>query len=52
MNTEPSHVLKSIGIAPEYVNGSIRLSMDETFTMRKADYVINSVSQIVSGLKE
>ncbi len=52
MNMEPSHVMKAIGISSEYVNGTIRISMDETFNMRKADYVINVISQIVRDLKE
>lgn len=52
MNTDVSHVLKAIGVDSEYINGTIRLSMDESINRKKADYVVNVIARIISELKE
>ena len=51
INTDTSHVLKAIGVDKQYVNGTIRLSMDETFTMKKADYVTDVIGKIIYKIR-
>lgn len=52
INPEPSHVLKEIKVNPEYINGTIRISMDESFNTRKAEYVIEVLKRIVKKIRE
>ena len=48
---EPSHVLLAIGRPHEIAHGSLRLSIDEHFTAADADYIIDSVKDVVALLR-
>ncbi len=48
---DPSHVLLAIGRPHEVAHGSLRLSMDETLTDADADYVIQTVKDVVAYLR-
>ncbi len=46
-STEPSHVLKAIGLSEEYQRGSLRLTLSEHNTEEEILYTAKTVSQIV-----
>ena len=48
---DPSHVLLAIGVSHEHANGSLRLSLCEENTMEEADYVVDSLVEIVAKLR-
>jgi len=48
---DPSHVLLAIGVSHEHANGSVRLSLCEENTMEEADYVVDSLVEIVGRLR-
>lgn len=48
---DPSHVLLSIGRIHDVAHGSLRLSIGEDTTLEEADYIIESVKEIVSHLR-
>ncbi len=48
---DPSHVLLALGRPHEVAHGSLRLSMDETLTDADADYVIQTVKDVVAYLR-
>ena len=48
---DPSHVLLAIGVSHEHANGSVRLSLSDENTMEEADYVVDSLVEIVSRLR-
>ena len=48
---DPSHVLLSIGRIHDVAHGSLRLSIGEEITIEEADYIINSVKEIVAHLR-
>ena len=48
---DPSHVLLAIGLPHEIAHGSLRLSLSEENTMEEADYVVDSLVEIVSRLR-
>jgi len=48
----PSHVLRSMGIAHTFVQGSIRFSLSRYNTDADVDYVIEHIPQIVERLRE
>lgn len=48
---DPSHVLLAIGRVHDVAHGSLRLSIGEDFTMEEADYIIESVKQVVEHLR-
>ena len=49
---DPSHVLLAIGVSHEHANGSLRLSLCEENTMEEADYVVDSLVEIVARLRD
>ena len=49
---DPSHVLLAIGVSHEHANGSVRLSLCEENTMEEADYVVDSLVEIVKRLRD
>jgi len=51
-STEPSHVLTAIGVAPLLAEGAIRFSLGRTNTSEEIDYVIDSVAEAVTRLRE
>ena len=52
IKSEPSHVLLSMGIAPEIAQGSIRISMGRGNTKEEVDYFLEVLSPIVKRLRE
>ena len=48
---DPSHVLLAIGVSHERANGSVRLSLCEENTLAEADYVVDSLVEIVGRLR-
>ena len=48
---DPSHVLLAIGLPHEIAHGSLRLSLCEENTMQEADYVVDSLVEIVARLR-
>ncbi len=52
-STEPSHVLKAIGLAPEEgLHGSLRFSLGRENTEDEVDYVIEKLKNTVKTLRE
>ena len=48
---DPSHVLLAIGRIHDVAHGSLRLSIGEDITIEEADYIIDSVREIVAYLR-
>lgn len=48
---DPSHVLLAIGRVHDVAHGSLRLSIGEDITDEDADYIINSVKEVVEYLR-
>ena len=48
---DPSHVLLAIGRVHDVAHGSLRLSLSDDVTFEEADYIIESVKEIVSYLR-
>ena len=49
---DPSHVLRAIGLPHEIAHGSLRLTLGEETTKEDNGYVIDTLKEIVSGLRE
>ena len=49
--SEPSHVLTAIGTPPEYVKGSLRLSLSDKLSDEDIEYLIASVKASVEKLR-
>ncbi len=50
-DSEPSHVLKSINVPEEYINGSVRFTMDRSITYHQADYVVDILKQSIYNIR-
>lgn len=48
---EPSHVLLAIGRPYEIANGSLRLSFSEEVTEEEIDYMVQSIKEVVTYLR-
>jgi len=48
---DPSHVLLAIGRPHEVAHGSLRLSLSEDITEEEVDYIIKSVEEVVTYLR-
>ena len=48
---EPSHVLLSLGLAPEIAQGSLRISLDISNTEEEIDYMLEVIPQVVEQLR-
>ena len=48
---DPSHVLLAIGRIHDVAHGSLRLSISEDITIEEADYIIESVKEVVAYLR-
>lgn len=48
---DPSHVLMAIGLPHEIAHGSLRLTLGEQNTEEDVDYLIESVTKVVDGLR-
>jgi cysteine desulfurase len=49
---EPSHVLRAIGLPPEYCHGSLRMTLGKQNTEEEIDYVIEVLPRVVEKLRE
>ena len=49
---DPSHVLLAIGRPHEVAHGSLRLSLSDDVTTEEIDYIIKSVKEVVTYLRE
>ena len=52
IHAEPSHVLKALKLGDDYINGAIRISMDESMNMRKAEWIIDVIVKIIKKIKK
>ncbi|MDD6279265.1 MAG: cysteine desulfurase NifS [Oscillospiraceae bacterium] len=48
---DPSHVLLALGLKHEVAHGSLRLSIDESFTDEDIDYILETVPNVVNRLR-
>lgn len=48
---DPSHVLLAIGLPHEIAHGSLRLTLSEETTKEEVDYVVESIKEIVTKLR-
>ncbi len=48
---DPSHVLLAIGLKHEQAHGSLRTSFSEENTLDDVDYIVNSIKEVVEGLR-
>jgi cysteine desulfurase len=48
---DPSHVLLAIGLPHEIAHGSLRLTLNHENTIDEMDYVVDSLKDIVAGLR-
>ena len=48
---DPSHVLLAIGRVHDVAHGSLRLSIGEDITEKDADYIVDSVKEVVGYLR-
>ena len=46
-SSEPSHVLTAIGVAPEYLPGSLRITFGEENTKEEVGYLIDNLKEII-----
>ena len=44
----PSHVLTAIGLEPEYLQGSLRLTFGDENTKEDIDFFVNALNEILS----
>lgn len=44
---EPSHVLTAIGLEPEYLQGSLRITLGDDNTKQDIDYLVNYLTNII-----
>lgn len=50
-STEPSHVLKAIGVPEEYANGTLRISFGKYTTKKDIDFLISKIKEKVDFIK-
>lgn len=48
---EPSHVLTAIGVEPEYLQGSLRITFGEDNTKQEVDYLVDCLTTIIKKNK-
>lgn len=51
-SSEPSHVLKSIGLSNDIAQGALRTTFGEDNTKEDVKYLVDSLQEIVSNLRE
>ena len=49
--TEPSHVLKAIGVPEEYANGTLRISFGKYTTKKDIDFLISKIKEKIDFIK-
>ncbi|MCD7786018.1 MAG: aminotransferase class V-fold PLP-dependent enzyme [Oscillospiraceae bacterium] len=50
-DTEPSHVLKAIGLSDEWAKGALRITLSEDNTIEDVDYIVEMITEIVGKLR-
>ncbi len=50
-STQPSHVLRNIGVPKEYIRGTLRITLGRYNTEEEADYIIANVTESVNYLR-
>lgn len=50
-DSKPSHVLTAIGLDKNYINGTIRISIDDSMTYKEANYFVDSLAEAVKMLR-
>ena len=50
-NSEPSHVLRALGLRNEQCHGSLRLSLSKFSTMAEAKYFVQTIPSIIENLR-
>ena len=50
-DSKPSHVLTAIGLDKNYINGTIRISIDDSMTYKEANYFVDSLAEVVKMLR-
>lgn len=50
-STEPSHVLKAIGVPEEYANGTLRISFGKYTTKKDIDFLIFKIKEKIDFIK-
>jgi cysteine desulfurase len=50
-SSEPSHVLRAMGVPPEWLQGAVRFSLSRFTTEEEVDYVNQTVPSIVQRLE-
>ncbi|MCC8195285.1 MAG: aminotransferase class V-fold PLP-dependent enzyme [Ruminococcus sp.] len=50
-DTEPSHVLKAIGMTDEWAKGALRITFSEDNTVEDVDYIVEMITEIVEKLR-
>ena len=48
----PSHVLVSIGVPPEFMNGTMRVTFGEENTTEDVEFLIDNLCKIVDELRK
>jgi len=49
---EPSHVLRALGLPPEYCHGSLRMTLGRQNTEEEIDYVLDVLPKVVAKFRE
>ncbi len=49
--TEPSHVLESIGLDPDTAKGTLRFTLGERTTREEIDYTVEKIKKVVKDLR-
>ena len=49
---EPSHVLTALGVPVEMIHGTVRFTVGDFTTKEDIDYVVDSLKNIVTKLRE
>ena len=49
---EPSHVLMALGVPVEMIHGTVRFTVGDFTTKEDIDYVVDSLKQVVTTLRE
>lgn len=51
-SVEPSHVLKAIGVAKEYLDGALRFSLGRQTTKKEIDYLLKVLPKVIENLRK
>ncbi len=51
-SVEPSHVLKAMAVAPDYIRGSLRLSLGRGSTLQEVEYILETLADILPRINK